>query len=332
MIHGIVTMEVHGPWATGAVHQASKTDEEPFTVSMADGLLRSTRQYSRWRTIRQENPPAARKIADLILERHGYVEGTAPDTAEGRRRFDLLTERIASEGIHLYKSHQFKDPIFSGAVADVDPGRGRLEGGDDGAASVNTVAVGAVSGGIRPVRENCYEFLAGVLERNGISYYGDDGVAGALIREARDEGKRLNAYFTGEGITSLLSSNAVTVRVDGTTSTRFEDVWAGLESALAPGAIMSYSSRTFGHTGVVNRVNDTWTYVNSSGRAGNRDTYRVVEEDLKQEVRGWIRRAQKMNTSLEITVGTVDGTRAREFSGGSSSAPALVGRDIRLRA
>ena len=300
------SLEITAALAPNAIPNTSQSKgfsgDDPFVVPMADEMLRSTGQYGRWTAIRQKDPTRAAEIAQLVLQRHAYLEGTAPATEAGRQHFDSLTDKLAAEGIHLYKSHQFSKPIFPAEVAkepatlplETDPVTRCCEGKD------------------------CYEFVAGVLESNGIPYYGRGGVGYALMEMARSDGENPYAYFTGEGVTELLCEQPVTKHVPQVKASSLDELWSELEPHLTDGAILSFSSQRFGHTGVVEQVDGRWVYVNSSGSMDDKSSYQVLEEDLKTELAGRLERARRDRTFLDITLGTVSRELAGRFGAGRS--------------
>ena len=306
-----------------------------FTVQMADELLRTTGQYDRWSEIRKNDPARAEQIAQIVMDRHSYVAGETTATEADRAQFDQLTEALRNEGIFLYKSDQFKDPIFSnsgdGAVAQSSAktvasessgqdnsqagARAQTAGREERVASAQTNEGGLSIQKLQRqfAHKDCLEFVAGVLEEKGISYYGKDGLAGELIAMARTQGKNPYSLLTGEGVTKLLSDNPVTISVTDAQLKSADEIYNELEPHLKAGAILSYSSNKFGHTGIVNRKDGQWMYVNSSGLSGVRSSYRVLEEDLKSEISGWLRRANKNDTFLNITLGAVDTEKASAY-------------------
>jgi hypothetical protein len=300
----------------GVASGSSPKDE--FELIMADELLKTTRQYPAWKKIRQKNPTEAQEIARLVMERHKWVEGTAPATAEGRILFDGLTDQLAQYNIHLYKSYQFSDPIFQREPAQKEKSTCHALP-QPRKTSYETSPVGEINQ--RHAKKNCFEFLAEVLEENGIAYYGKDGIGCHLIQKARQQDLSPNAFLTGEAVTELLSSKPVSIHIPKVDDRSFEVLWKKLEPHLKEGAILSYSSQYFGHTGIVGRSGDKWEYINSSGSFGNRESYRIKEEDLKAEVRGWIERAKKNHTFLSVTIGGIDAKRAALFSKTGVSNP-----------
>ena len=172
---------------------------------------------------------------------------------------------------------------------------------------------------------DCYEFLAGILEENGIAYYGGNGVGSALIDQARSLGLTLNSFLTGEGITRLLCDKPVEINISRVTDASFDEIWNKIEPHLKKGAILSFSSQPFGHTGIIDQKNGQWVYINSSGVPYDRKTYRVIEENLKHEIRGRLQQANRQQTFLGITLGSVDRVLAAQFE----NAPPIAGNRLK---
>ena len=290
---------------------------ELFSVSLTDTLLKNTMQYEKWRAIRQNDPLRAGKIARLVLERHDYVAGKAPATEQYRKHFDHLTDQLKNEGIYLYNSHQFKTPIFKETIGDNTP---VITDKNKHTETLRPIESSKTLGlRHRFNNRDCYEFLAGILEENGISYFGVDGVGSTLIEQARSRGMNLNAFLTGEGITRVLCDNPVEINVSRVTDTSFDEIWNKIEPHLKKGAILSFSSQNIGHTGIIDREDGRWVFINSSGSPGNRKTYRVLEEDLKHEIRGRLQRASRQQTFLNITLGSVNRVLTARFENPSLS-------------
>jgi len=303
---------------------------ENLSVTMADKLLQTTRQYATWRMIRQNDPVKAVKIARLILKRHAFIEGRRPTDEMGRKQFDRLTDRLKSEGIHLFKSHQFRNPIFDMCNAEGIQNKPEPNPINDASNISDNTMVQNLRYCFR--NRDCLEFLADLLEENGITYYGKNGVADALITKARNEGKNLNAYLTGEGLTQKLSSNPVTVQIKECGSDSFEDVWNRIIPHIQKGTILSFSSQFFGHTGIVDHVGNRWIYFNSSGTPSKPETYKVLGENLKHEIRSWFQRAKRQKTFLNITAGAIDPNLAAQFNNASFEKRRPFGGDIDLLA
>lgn len=297
-----------------------------FSVSLADSLLKETKQYGKWKEIRENDFSRAIKIARLVLERHDYVAGKMPVTEQNRKHFDHLTELLRSDGINLYSSRQFKTPIFdeitAGKSSEISAGKTQPEAG-------GRVADLNISGLTRRFyKKDCYEFLAGILEENGISYYGVNGVGSALIDRARSMGMNPNAFLTGEGVTRLLCDNPVRISIPEAADTSFDETWKKIEPHLKKGAILSFSSQHAGHTGVIDRKDGRWVFINSSGTTGDRRTYRVIEEDLKHEIQGRLEKANRQQTFLDITIGSVNRLLASKFESPLSEGNESKGIDL----
>lgn len=299
-------------------------------LQTADRLLKTTRQYPRWRSVLHRSPAEAREIARLVLERHGYLTGKMPTDESGRRNFDRLTGQLAQKGIYLYKSHQLGNPVFTVAASPPEAPENTIAP----AAQTPAVKDAAMVNKLRERYRNndCLEFVAGILEENGIAYYGRQGVADVLVEKARGEDLHTNAYLTGEGVTRLLSRKPLTLAVPTESKKSFEAIWGQLEPHLAKGAILSFSSQHFGHTGIVDQSDGRWTYFNSSGIAGKPETYRIVAEDLKTEIQNWWQRAHRSNTFLDITIGRVDRALAARFNRPSAANRRVLEADIKLLA
>ena len=285
--------------------QPARTEfNEIFSVSLTDALLKNTMQYDKWEAIRQKDPLKADEIARMVLERHDYVAGKAIINEQGREHFDRLTAQLKDEGIYLYNSHQFKSPIFKETVTD---NKHAATGGINRTETLQTTeSLKTLDFRHRFSNKDCYEFLAGILEENGIAYYGSNGIGNALIDQARSRGLTPNSFLTGEGITRLLCDNPVKIHISRITDASFDEIWNKIEPHLKKGAILSFSSQPFGHTGIIDQKNGQWVYINSSGVPHDRKTYRVIEEDLKNEIRGRLKQADRQQTFLGITSGSVD--------------------------
>ena len=299
-------------------------------MEMADNLLRNTRQYQTWERVRQTDPRRAEKIARLILQRRNLMKAPQSAAPAARQQFDQVTEQLQLEGIFLYKSHQFKTPVFSAAAHTQTIARTPRSVPPPGAAPVAQDRLRAFNQ--RFPNKDCYEFLAAVLEENGIAYYGKGGLAERLMTKALAEGRKPNRYFTGEGVTEALCQQRHSVRVSETDAASAGQIWAEISPHLRDGGILSFSSRDFGHTGLVEQRNGRWVYLNSTNAGRGRNGYRVVEEDLRSEIKSWLRRARRNATFLDITVGKVAPQKIRPFELARMEAVGrLHGERFRLR-
>ncbi|MCU0593861.1 MAG: hypothetical protein MUC98_00170 [Desulfobacterota bacterium] len=240
---------------------------EGFALYLNEQLRRGATPYMSWKKVVKEAPDDRQKTARPLAER----------------------SRLRSAGVINDLSRRGRAPAREKTSGPGPSSEGR---------SANRASLPG-----RYSRLDCYEFVAAVLEENGIRYYGKDGVGNALVAKAKMEHKPSNHFLTGEGLTRLLSSDAVSVNVKGDS---VEQTWEILEPRLKEGAILSFSSQRAGHTGIVGFRNGRWVFINSSGRLGDRSSYRVKEEDLGEEIRSRLAKAKNEKTSLSITLGRVD--------------------------
>jgi len=304
--------------------------DRQLAVTQADALLKTTRQYAKWQVIRQNDPTKAKQVAHIILARHAYIEGKLPRDTAGRKHFDRLTQKLLAAGIFLYKSHQFKQPIFNSSSTEKVADKSTQAPSPEITKPVKNTVLQNLRN--RYKNTDCLEFLANLLEDNGIAYFGKNGMANRLIGQARSQGKNLNAYLTGEGLTQELSSQPITVSLKKDHKGDFEQVWRQIQPHIQAGSILSFSSKSFGHTGLVDRVDNRWVYFNASGAVGKPETYRVKAEVLKPEVKSWFDRAKKQETFLNITIGAIDPSMAARFQNIPTGIPQMFDQDIDLLA
>lgn len=89
--------------------------ENDLSLAKADSLLKHTNQYVRWKRMRQNNPAGAKEVAELTLERCRMLQKARSGGGTDVMKFDRITEQLTRKGIHLFKSHQFREPIFNSA-------------------------------------------------------------------------------------------------------------------------------------------------------------------------------------------------------------------------
>jgi hypothetical protein len=171
-------------------------------------------------------------------------------------------------------------------------------------------------------RMNCYELVVAGLETMGIEYRGQNGLGRYLVDRAVNDGMAVNHHLTGEGVTRAIGRD-----LHVTTFHRIDQVDAAVDKAmqelsgkLAPGQILSFSTPTRGHTGIVSRKGDTWTFINAGVMdnpvAGGTRGKAVGEEHLAAEIRNWVNRAHREGAGLHITLGTPDPARLARFQSG----------------
>ncbi|MBF0495678.1 MAG: hypothetical protein HQK58_03740 [Deltaproteobacteria bacterium] len=323
------------------------------TLEAARQLLSTTRQSRTFDRLVRQDPEKAKQVATLVVERRQAKDRVPTDQA-ARADFDALTNRLKQYRIHLYNSSQIRGgqsgsiqtksvtviPPSSPAVGDavknpsVSPSRSVNQTAKD--SSLGQSLVNAARGkhlGNPRSSENCYELMANLLEDVGVNYYGPTGLYSHLVNKARQEGKAGNAYLTGEGLTGTICApqdvNRLIISKNDlkNPAKAVDQVWQKLEPQLKEGDILSFSSKKFGHTGVVGRYKGEWSYINS-GYADHpvestaKSSHRVEEETLKDEVLVHAKRARKYNQDLMITVGTPNQIQAAPYTRGRVLAQA----------
>ncbi len=317
-------------------------------TAQTDALLQTTKQYDRWRDLRQKNPESAKIVADLVVRRHALLEEARAGKPVNAGKFDELTGRLRRHGIFLYRTDQFTEPVFQGKQPRIATSAPDYAGSKVGLSlpyplsstiPLELSAFSPESGenstplpndpelqdrlvrlarenylGVRSNEKDCYNFLVEVLEDSGISYYGSNGIRERLVNRAAQDGVSPYRYLTGEDLTSQLCSNPFRLHVPKGSGDKASQVWRRLAPGLAHGALLSISSQEFGHTGIVARKDGRWTFLNSARTAANgKRGYLVKEEELRSELQGWLDRAGRRDSFLDITLGVPEQRQALRF-------------------
>jgi len=159
---------------------------------------------------------------------------------------------------------------------------------------------------------DCFELLVCGLNKMGVTYYGAGGLYDHLVKMAVTKGLPENAYVNGEG---LIKASGTPVYVK--TMAKIEDagaqadkIYKEMEPLLNKGFVLSFSTRTRGHTGIVSQTDQLWTYINSGimdhRLGGHHNPKGVGEEILAEEIKNWITLAAKTRQPLKITLGRLD--------------------------
>jgi len=159
---------------------------------------------------------------------------------------------------------------------------------------------------------NCYELVIHGLQDLGVQYGGNGGLKQQLVQLATQQGLPPNAYYNGEGLIEiagdkLFDESFPTIKQ---AEQQAQAVMSKIEPLLLEGMLLSFSTPTQGHTGVISRKNGEWTYVNSGTIDhqvdGGRSAKRVGEETLSEEIHNWFKLAQSKGTSLKVSAGIFD--------------------------
>ncbi len=172
----------------------------------------------------------------------------------------------------------------------------------------------------RPYSEiDCYGLVVRGLKGLGVQYGGAGGLREALEKMAMAQGKPLNSYQNGEG---LIKAAGKTTFVKTFNHIKHperlaEQTFSGLEKSLRQGMILSFSTPSRGHTGVVAKDNGEWSYLNSGlidhQLDQGRTSMRVGEESLEKEIDNWFKLAKNNNEPLEINLGMLDKNKLNNF-------------------
>lgn len=183
--------------------------------------------------------------------------------------------------------------------------------------------------GIAYERMNCYELVVAGLETMGVQYRGQEGLGRYLIDQAVNNGKKMNHHLTGEGVTRAIARDLHVVSMDSVprVDAAVKQALESLSEKLEPGQILSFSTPTRGHTGVISRQGSAWTFINAGimdnpvngGSAGKG----VGEEHLAAEIRNWVTRAHRQSSGLRITLGTPDPGKLARFQSGKDTRVSL---------
>ncbi len=168
-------------------------------------------------------------------------------------------------------------------------------------------------------RMNCYELVVGGLKRMGVQYGGSNGLSRHLVQQAYREGKSSYSLHSGEGLIGAIGSGVFmeTIPRVSRVNSQARAVMKKMADVLQEGQILSFSTPNSGHTGVISKKGESWTYINSGvmdhNMAGKNGGRAVGEERLNEEIKNWLRRAQKDGNPLTITLGEVDSTKLSRF-------------------
>jgi len=166
---------------------------------------------------------------------------------------------------------------------------------------------------------DCYELLVKGIKDMGFRYHGEGGIKNRLIRWAETTGKKPNTFLTGEGLVKATGNMyySQTLKPAGDHKGLSEQIYEELTPRLKKGHILSFSTRTRGHTGIISRKDDRWTFINSGDMdhnlSGKQRSMEVGEEDLKAEIVNWLKRASRRNEKLQISVGRLDGRKLASY-------------------
>ncbi len=158
---------------------------------------------------------------------------------------------------------------------------------------------------------NCFELLVHGLEEMGIQYRGPDGLGSRLIKRALSMGLPENHYLSGEGLIKTSGALVYSKSIPKISRSGKEAraLYKEIEPLLREGQILSFSTPSRGHTGIVSRQKNRWTYINSGNMdnvVSGRKRKGVGEESLKPEIGNWFRLAAGSGETLSVTIGMLN--------------------------
>ncbi len=164
---------------------------------------------------------------------------------------------------------------------------------------------------------DCYGLVVRGLMNQGIQYTGQGGLREMLESTAADKGIAQNAYFNGEGLVEIAGTRIFSKSMQNISNAgeKTEEIYSEVAPHLREGLILSFSTPTRGHTGIVSRQGNDWTYINSgvidNQISPGRVSKRVGEEFLKAEINNWCKLAAGRKEPLMVTIGHLDGQLQR---------------------
>lgn len=168
---------------------------------------------------------------------------------------------------------------------------------------------------------DCYGLVVRGLQNQGVQYKGHGGIRERLEAMAVRNGLPGNAYFNGEGLVEKAGTRVFSKSLHNISNARekTEELYSEITPYLQEGCILSFSTTTRGHTGIVSRQGGEWTYINS-GVIDNqvfpvRISKGVGEEFLKAELDNWVVHAAHKKEPLTVTIGHVDQNQSQRSRG-----------------
>ncbi|MBI5666083.1 MAG: hypothetical protein HZC49_13495, partial [Nitrospirae bacterium] len=168
---------------------------------------------------------------------------------------------------------------------------------------------------------DCYGLVVRGLMDQGVRYNGHGGLREKLEHQAARDGRAGNAYFSGEGLVEQAGIKVYSKSIQDISNPhgKTDEIYSEIMPYLREGMILSFSTPTRGHTGVVSRQGDNWTYINSgvidNAISPGRVSKRVGEEILREEINNWCVLAAGRREPLMVTIGQVDGNKLRGAEG-----------------
>lgn len=171
---------------------------------------------------------------------------------------------------------------------------------------------------------DCYELIVKGLNKMGVRYLGRGGLKERLVQMAAKEGLPYNTYLSGEGLIEASGSNVYQKSLQRIIDPPQQalEVSKEMRKYNKKGLILSFSTPTRGHTGILSHKGNEWTFINSGrldNHIANTDMSKGVgEERLDDEIQNWFRLAGLRNEPLRITLGQLDAKKLMVFRSDTS--------------
>ncbi len=174
---------------------------------------------------------------------------------------------------------------------------------------------------------DCFELLVNGLKNMGVQYYGKGGLREELIGMANKEGRPRYSYLNGEGIIKASGSeiyNKSIIGIHKNYTKQAEKIYNEIKPHLSKDQILSFSTNSSGHTGIISKNKNDWTYINS-GKLDNSINSEtkikgVGEEKLRNEFINWFKRAYNKKEGLTISLGQLNQMKLAVYGGSSIKA------------
>jgi hypothetical protein len=173
--------------------------------------------------------------------------------------------------------------------------------------------------GMKYDQVNCYELIVQGLRQLGYRYGGHGGLKETLINMAVSKGEAINTYFSGEGLiaSSGTADFVKSFEIFSDYKNKANEIMKEISTLIQPGQILSFSTPSRGHTGIISSKGDQWTYVNS-GRLDNSIDASAIrrgvgEETLVSEILNWVKLAGRKKEPLVLTIGRLDENKLEPY-------------------
>ncbi len=165
---------------------------------------------------------------------------------------------------------------------------------------------------------NCYGLVVRGLRRMGIKYSGSGGIRDRLVRLATEKGLPANSFFNGEGLIEATGKKIFsrTFQRVGNAEREADRLFRDITGKLQKGDILSFSTESNGHTGIISSQGNQWTFINSGDLDNTVSSHHhpakgVGEENLRAEIKNWLEKAHAERQSLLVTLGRLQEEKLR---------------------